>query len=82
MPALARFALVLMVVLFAFSVAGSSATTSAVRTAIPDPSAVGASTLTPSPSTPPRQSRPTREATDKKMLAWILLLIKEGPGAR
>jgi hypothetical protein len=81
MPAVARFALMLMVVLFSFSVAGSSATASAVRTAIPEPS-VGASTLTTSPPTPPRQSRPTREVTEKKVVAWILLLMKEGPGAR
>jgi hypothetical protein len=68
------FASMSMLVLFLFSAAGSSVTASTSRTAIHAPSSVGVRA--------PRQSPPAREDIDKKMLAWILLLMKDGRGAR
>jgi hypothetical protein len=78
MAGLARFAFMLMVLLFWSSVAGSASTDSGARTTIRPPSAM-ASDLQSHAATPPRRSA---SISEEKVLAWILLLMKEGRGAR
>jgi hypothetical protein len=80
----ARLAAVLMaVVMFVLSGEDSSRTNSAARTAIPEPSAMAHELQSRSFSIPIRdKSSPSREVSEEQMLAWILLLLKQGAGAR
>jgi hypothetical protein len=81
MPGLTRFTFTVMIVLLLLPVAGSSGTDSSARTTIRARSAM-APQLQSQSSTPPRQSPPTRAFTEEKVLAWILLVMKDGRGAR
>lgn len=78
MARLVRVAFMLMVVFFLLSVAGSSATDSALRGEMRvDPAmAKLRSQSSTSPASPPR------DVSEEKMLAWLLLLMRNGPGAR
>ncbi len=79
MATLSRVLLVSMIVLFAAM--GSSSGTDIARPALPERFAPPPE-LRPQYSALPRPSPRTQEFKQEKMLAWILLSIKAGPGAR
>ena len=60
----------------------SSRTESAAPTAIAEPSAMAYGLQSPSFSTPVRHKSSPSQDSEEKMLAWILLLLKQGGGAR
>lgn len=80
MARLVRVAFMLMVVFFLLSVAGSSATDSALRGEMRVDPAMAK--LRSQSSTSPRPASPPRDVSEEKMLAWLLLLMRNGPGAR
>jgi hypothetical protein len=78
----ARLTVALPVVLvFLFLVAGSSATGAGARVAIRPPAAA-APGVDSQVAVPSRRSLPRQDLDDEKVLAWILLLMREGRGAR
>ena len=83
MARLAHFTFTLAVILFLISVGGSSTTVSTVR-AIQPPAAVAREVRSDAvtPSSQYRRTRETREPGEDKPLAWVLLLLKQGRGAR
>jgi hypothetical protein len=72
MTMVGRVLLVLMIILF--SATGSTGRDYTARLALPEGSASEAEV--------PRPVPPIREVSKEKMLAWFLLMMKEGAGAR
>jgi hypothetical protein len=80
--AVSRLIITVLVVLVSLVlVAGSSATGSAARGAIRPP-ATATSGLASQVAAPSRRPLSRQELRDEKVLAWILLLMKEGRGVR
>ena len=63
-------------------VVGSSATGSVSRVTIRPASAAAVSGIEPQGVAPARRPVPRNDLNDERMLAWLLLLMKEGRGAR
>jgi hypothetical protein len=79
---MATFSRLLFVSMIAlFSAMGASSRTDIARPALPERFALPPE-FRPQYSALPRPSPPTQEFNKEKMLAWILLSIKAGPGAR